>query len=391
MYSSLFDHSILKFYQVLFFFAVASLWLGIPQTVSADEFDYIGEVQGYLAKRALNSDGSRLVTTLRSGTFRAWNTRTLDSYAPWSRNSQDATSWMSRDGTALIRVYAEEVRNYDVATSAVTSVSPLCKGCQSQYVSVSEDGKLFATVRSAGERDDVVIYKLGSPAPERALRHPGRVSGIWFDPTGKYLLSHGFDNQFPYRVWEVGSGREIIPAIANNDPDYYAGNVEAEFMRSGTRLLVPRANGYDIIDFTTGKVLAGGRVGEKWNTMDVSCDPVGSRVALVTRAGLHESKDEFGPAQVFDSKTGKLIATLRKGPVYCTLLPISNLALCKPLRGDGEDPPEIWDVSRQVRVQSLSLKNGEHWRDVAVSEDGRVIAVETDQGTTMLWRVHDAK
>lgn len=389
MYSSLLDQSILKYCRLLFVIA-AAIWCGIPQAAFADEFDYAGTVQGYLAKRALSSDGSRLVTTLGSGTFRIWNTRTLGSFAPWSRQSQNASSWMSRDGTALIRVNAEDVRQYDVTTSAVTSISRLCKGCQSSYVTVSEDGKLFATVRPQGDGDDVVIYKLGSATPERAFHHPGRVSEIRFDSTDKYLLSHGSDNQLPYRIWQVDSGKEIIPPIPNDDPDFYAGNVEASFMRGGNRLLVPRANGYDIIDYTTGKVMAKGRIGEKWNTMDVSCDSVGTRVALATRTGLHDSKDEYGPAQIFESETGKVIATLRKGPVYCTLLPISNLALCKPLRGDGEDPPEIWSVSKQMKVQSLSLKNGAHWSDVAVSEDGRVIAVETNQGTTMLWRLHGA-
>ena len=222
-----------------------------PAGADAGPYERIGRVEGaWLSWRPqFNRYGTAFATQTRDA-VRVWDAGTLKPLTEPLRHDGLVSYRLSADGKTVLTAGGQEVRLWDVATSRLRS-STTVAAKKVDFAELSPDGAQFVTV----VREDMgtaAVWHAGEARASALLRHRGAAISAEFDPTGRWVVTHEFGTAF--RVWAADTGREACPPIASDDDCHTP--YRAQFDPSGKRLVVPLAQGYQVIDVKTGRVLS---------------------------------------------------------------------------------------------------------------------------------------
>jgi RNA polymerase sigma factor (sigma-70 family) len=215
---------------------------------------------------------SKLSTNTHDGTIRVWDLvagKELWRF-PFPQRGYGTGHAFTPDGKQLItstdKIYFQV---WDLATGKEVARSPVPGGLPGQEasaVTVSRDGKRFATFRRDG-RVDIWDTATGKAVVPLAT-HRDVVDAVAVSPNGQLAATLGYDDSV--RVWELGTGKPgcVIPAALGRQPHgRFWSKPRLTFTPDGSGLLFTAAGHLEMADPATGKRLdlAGGLRGLRAN------------------------------------------------------------------------------------------------------------------------------
>ena len=294
-------------------------------------------------------------------------------------------------------------------------------------LALSPDGSVLA---SGGQDGTAVLWRLSEPEPvPRPLHREGAEKA---HQRGIYGLAFSLDN----RVVAIGSADQTISLweVATGDPyltnlnGYAHGVYSLAYVRQGFepggRLLAGMVNGaLSVWEPEEEQAILSSYLPSEKSVNLVAYHPSGSHLAsavgntgtllltdMITFANEELKGHDKGIASFAFAPDGKTCA----GGSYDGKILIWNLADKTPtaLDSQSENPifglaysPDskllftsggaesaeilVWDVASRTRLRSLTREGAKQVTDLAVSRDGRTIAVASRDRVAALWRVED--
>lgn len=232
-------------------------------------------------------------------------------------------------------------------------------------VAISPDGRTMATGISSLP---VLLWDAQTHRQITSLRgHSWYVCGVAFSPDGTLLASCGSDDTV--RLWDVGKRQQIRQIEAGQ-----SGVMGICFSPDGTTLAT---GGHDasvkLWDVSSGEELAA-LAGHTKMVKKLAFSPDGALLATVS---------QYGTAHLWDVASGKLVKTFKppSGTIEdVAFSPDGTLATATA----GRNKSQRWQVPSGELLNEFAIKQNESLTSVAISPDGRTLAVG-HFGKVTLW------
>jgi WD40 repeat protein len=287
--------------------------------------------KGALTAVCFRPDGQTIATASLDGTAKLWNVadgKLLQTFTGHKRHVW-SVQFLAGGKTLVSGGSDGTVRLWEADTGKETK-SVNGAGGEVFGVAASVDGTLLA---SAQQDRTIKLWKVGEDKPIRTLTgHLADVRAVAFDREGKRLVSGSADRTV--RLWQVETGKELLPPLG------HVGPVRAVAYRRDGKLLA--SAGWD------------------------------------------------GTVRLWDAVTGRERAVL-KGHTP-PVLGVVFLNEGKELASIGEDGiVRIWDIGTAKEVRQLRQDGTGPGRALALSPDGKFLAVGYYYQTARLWDLPSGK
>jgi WD40 repeat protein len=329
---------------------------------------------------AFSPDGRTLASGSADGSARLWDLATHKQLGP----ALDADTLpvssvaFSPDGPTLaVGSDNDTVFLWDLATHTLLR-SPLRA---SAYTSVafSLDGRTLATGRDNGR---VRLWDLATNRP-LGPRLPGRfsasVDSVAFSPDGRMLAAGSGDGRV--RLWDLATNRPLGPPL----PGRFSASVDSvAFSPDGRMLAAGSGDGrVRLWDPAAHRPLGPALTASAASVNSVAFSHDGRTLASGSGDGTVELWDPathspLGPALTASAASVNSVAFSPDGRTLAS--------------GSGDGTVELWDVATaEQRGSPLTVITNSHVSSLALSPDGRTLALGTDLGTDLstvqLWDV----
>ena len=343
------------------------------------------------ARLAAVAPRAKLATNTHEGTIRVWDLAAGKELwnLPFPEGGYGTGHAFTPDGKRLITSTKEcYFQVWDVATGKEAARSPVTGGAvygqDAAAVAVSPDGKRLATARRDG-RVDVWDTATGKPAVPLAT-HRDIIEAVAVSPDSRVAATLGYDGTV--RLWELATGkpRFVIPASLGGEPrSRFWASARPAFTPDGRRLLFTAGGELAMADPATGKLLdlPAGMRGRRGNVGGFTAD--GKTLATFAKdavtlwdwpAGTARvtATVPLGPVAVADPKAGREIVTVHSAalsPDGQFLFTGSTRWNADPARGGYPNTNDVWDARTGKRLHRPITKS---WHPpAAFSPDSRVL------------------
>ncbi len=394
---------------------------GTARVWNAMDFTLVAVLEGHdraLVHAAFSPDGTRIVTASQDRTARVWNAETGDEITVL-RGHQDTLRWAAF-GPAGIRVVTasndRSARIWDATSGREIGILQGHDGAVN-VATFSPDGARVIT----GSKDGTARLwtSLDSPLLTPLIGHSGGVLYSEFSPDGQYLTTSSRDGTA--RLWNAVNGEEMAAFhhgaavwIATFDPGGRRvvtasddGTARLWDASSGTELRTLRGHNGPVFfagfDSTGDRVVTGSwdataiiwnaETGASLNRLVGHQNPVTeAKFAFGDEVVLTASSDDS--ARVWDPRDGSQISALfRTDPdtriQRVTAGPDGTRVLTSPysqqgiVRGVWNSSASFWNWQTGEEICRFHDRNGV--TDSSLSNDGRLVATASIDGTVRLW------
>jgi WD40 repeat protein/transcriptional regulator with XRE-family HTH domain len=317
---------------------------------------------------AYSSDGRWVAATGADSQVHVWDTtgdgppRSL----PYTGEASDLA--FGPDGRLVLGADDGTIRIWDVGGTAAPVVIRQPGGFLPVSVAVSPDGDRIAV----GGLDEVKVWSAGGRAGPQIYRAPENwYNSVAFSPDGRRIAAG--TNERTIRLWNLSESTQGLALRGHQ-----GGVRELTFSPDGRRLISSS-------DDSTVRV---------WDT-DAAADPV--TVALPASHRWAQLSDDGGfvaaPAgsgtiAVFPTRTPWNATTLRNAPPGLAFLAVSASGRSVAATATGSERIHWWRTATgdEPAVLECGHRPVQTTNGLALSVDGRVLAVDCGDGETRLWR-----
>jgi len=315
-----------------------------------------------------SADGKRVVTGSRDGTARIWNIDSGKEIGLLKHDGRVEIAAFSPDGKYVITAADNLIRIWDADSGLKIAQRKLQNSARIVSAEFSPAG---THVLTASYGDDAAhVWNVDSNETVR-LEHY-KVTSATFSRDGKRVATTSFADT---RIWDVGSGKEIMQLYGHTDPVQ-----SASFSRDGNRLVTRAYDGTARIwDTNSGKEIAliGGSNG---GITSADFSPDGNRVVTTYYNNL---------AVVWDVKSGREVARLN-GHTGNVLLGSFSPDGKYVLTTSADQTARIWDANSGREFAKLR-GHTEPLLRASFSPDGKRVATASYDHTARVWVVDSSK
>lgn len=314
---------------------------------------------GVLISGAFSPDG-RYVVTAGDNIARVWDLSNGQTVAKLV--GHEKIIWkavFSPDGKQIATTSEDgTVRLWDAQTGR-ESVKPMALSAYERLVSFSPDGKLVA----ANARNDVHLYDASTGQEIASLKVHAEVKSISFSPDGKLLVTGSFDGRAC--LWDMAT-KLLLREFTNTER---AASVNVAVFSPDSRLLYTGGFGpARLWDVRTGKIIHELK-GRKSIVGDAAFSPDGKYLAT--------------PGEVWDVGSGSLMVSFG-GQDNNILGHIRFSPDGKLVLTTGGEGPRLWEVETGRELLELTGHTG-MVHDAALSADGRLILTVSADKTARVY------
>ena len=369
---------------------------------------------------ALTPDDDALITASEDGELAWWDLRS----GKKTRTLPIATGLhalaLSPDGLTAAVGIDRGIQFVDVTSGEVRSAAGALTGSPNSLL-FSPDGQ---TVVSTSIDGTVTLWDVASETPRETLR--GHSNSVWqsvFSPDGETLYTVSHDGTAI--AWDITGNRRLgrpftfthdrtfnpgwdgHPGRFSPDGRLIAVGLKEEGIRlwnandlspAGAPLLNTGGEVKSLAFSPDGRTLAAVALGGQATIWDVASHSL-RRGPFVASSGAYPAVS-FSPdgmtlatagpfgVKLWDVATGSSLGEIGSGNSSDVAFSADGTMIAFPLPGAGT--AEVWDVAKRSRIATVEGDVG-WYESVALSPDGRMLAVGDDHGAVRLWDVRRGK